>query len=117
MTATGDCVECVPDCNKCSGDSIAECSECVKGFFLENGKCVKCVEDCVECDSADYCLSCSSHTYLSEDSSQCLTFCNRPCLECTFSSGIEECSECIAGYKLVNEKCVADVSCNTNQEC
>ena len=56
--------------------------------------------------------------YLSEDNSECLSFCDRPCLECVFpSGGTQQCSKCAVGYELVNKECVADVGCNSNQEC
>ena len=49
-------MECTPNCNMCSGDSITECSDCTAGFYLNNNnKCKQCSDNCIECSSADVC--------------------------------------------------------------
>ena len=106
----------MPGCTHCSGENVTECLGCGKGLRLVGSACKSCPSNCMMC-SANVCIQCAPNTHLSEDGTQCLSFCRRPCLKCTLEDGRELCSKCLAGYSVVGDGCQPDVNCNPHSNC
>lgn len=67
------CVQCDPNCAKCS--STTKCSECLQGYYLTlEYTCALCSSLCSTCSSFASCLVCSNSTlYFDAASGNCLT--------------------------------------------
>ena len=52
---------CMSTCKKCSSLNI--CTECIKGYYLQNNLCLLCPNACIEC-SKNECTKCLVNTYI-----------------------------------------------------
>ena len=87
------CVECMNGCSDCEP---SECIECLAGYYLYNGVC--CSNSCSICNSEGTCIGCYTGFFL--DLSTCIA-CDINCLTCNFNG----CLSCISGSTLYNSTC------------
>ena len=65
LNGLGNCIKCKDDkCNKCSINFLS-CTECQKGFFVDNdeesltfGECIRCSQNCSSCNNEKQCSDC-----------------------------------------------------------
>lgn len=104
-----------------------KCTNCTKGYILENGACVKACNIgygnylCATCnqtyENRDSCASCYPSYYLTQDSENenkmtCMK-CSEVkeyCSKCELDSGILKCTDCSYNSFLLNGECI--ISCN-----
>jgi len=96
-------------CLFCNGD-LGVCTECMSGYFLEDGQCKSCPDNCDKCSDGKTCLECNSSGWtLDPDTALCV-----PCSEgCTYCpKGPNTCDSCDIGYTNMTDgscaKCTAE---------
>ncbi|EAR85857.2 transmembrane protein, putative (macronuclear) [Tetrahymena thermophila SB210] len=101
------CVFCQQSCDICADTST--CSQCIKGFYLNQGICQKCQSGCLDCKSENFCNACSQNYYLNNNQCQkCLPFCQ----DCQDG---QTCKQCLPGYlfkkridSILSDECVIE---------
>ncbi|ELP90338.1 hypothetical protein EIN_190680, partial [Entamoeba invadens IP1] len=115
------CISCSvfdTSCVSCNNSPNRICSTCSTGKYPQaSGKCGECESTCGgKCNTTNgYCTGCTANYVLYETSNlkcqKCSDF-DPNCKTCA-SDYTRKCTQCNAGYYLVNNKCVAcDSSCN-----
>ncbi len=125
------CITCniIEHCLSCFGNTKSIlCLSCEFGYNLENNKCVKdkkmlpnCTigdnELCKVCNSNEdlrnECDVCNDGFYLPVDAEN-KTFCENcnkieKCIECSGTKNNPICSQCLSGFKLVNNSCMEEL--------
>ncbi|KAL4490865.1 hypothetical protein ABPG72_008601 [Tetrahymena utriculariae] len=108
---SNSCKSCQTPCSTCTGPSVFECTQCVKGYYYNQNsiiKCIQCSQSCQLCHSqqdqitkqlSQVCDTCSNGYYKSDPSQIQCKQCslqqystNNQCFNCDSS-----CSACIDG--------------------
>lgn len=80
------------------------CTQCMGGYYLQNGTCATCLSGCFSCSSGSpaVCISCYNYQLLTANLT-CVP-CTSPCLTCSGTQS--NCTSCINSYQLVGNSCV-----------
>lgn len=114
MNINGTCVGCTTYCSNCTVNNITHCTSCAPGLSLVNSKCISCPEKCREC-SGKKCTTCI-FGYTPNSNGECILSCEISCATCA-DNRPSRCLTCYTGAKLVDKKCVQDLSCNNDSSC
>uniref|UniRef100_A0A4W6C5K8 Proprotein convertase subtilisin/kexin type 5a n=1 Tax=Lates calcarifer TaxID=8187 RepID=A0A4W6C5K8_LATCA len=121
----GECEDCHPSCESCSGEERNQCTKCVKGQFLTpqqtcvskcpggffasrpNGVCEACPPGCLQCVDAQHCTRCQStrKAQLFLQDGQCVQHCVRG-----YPAG-QVCRSCAAGCASCGRNATHCLSC------
>ncbi|KAG7499791.1 proprotein convertase subtilisin/kexin type 5-like [Solea senegalensis] len=124
-TDDGECEDCHPACESCSGEERNQCTECAKGQFLTTqqtcvskcpaaffanrriGACEACSPGCVQCVDTQHCSRCqnSRKAQLFLQDGQCVQQCDRG-----FPAG-QVCRSCAAGCVSCGRNATHCLSC------
>jgi len=80
------------------------CSQCITGYFLNQGKCTVCDNSCASCFDSSLCLTCKAG-YFNEtntDYSLCQA-CSAGCISCT---SLASCTTCAQSYRISAGSCI-----------
>ncbi|XP_034997609.2 proprotein convertase subtilisin/kexin type 5 [Hippoglossus stenolepis] len=126
LTDDGECEDCHPSCESCSGDEINQCTTCAKGQFLTtqqtcvskcpggffasrlSGVCAVCPPGCLQCADAHRCTRCQStrKAPLFLQDGQCVQQCVRG-----YPAG-QVCRSCAAGCASCGRNATHCLSCD-----
>ncbi|XP_004591833.2 proprotein convertase subtilisin/kexin type 5 isoform X2 [Ochotona princeps] len=97
-----DCQPCHRFCATCAGAGADGCTNCIEGYFMEDGRCVQ------SCSISHY----SDHT--SENGQKFCKRCDTSCLTCN-GPGFKNCTSCPSGYLLDLGTCQMGAICKDGQ--
>ncbi|KAL6096710.1 pcsk5 [Pungitius sinensis] len=121
----GECENCHPSCESCSGEEENQCIKCAKGFFLTaqltcalkcpggsfagrlSGACEACPRGCLQCADAQHCTRCQStrKAQLFLQAGHCVQQCVRG-----YPAG-QVCRSCAAGCASCGKNATHCLSC------
>ena len=95
------------------GANIADCDECVEGYYFTNNECRTCSPDCATCvNERTHCTKCNEGFYL--ENGKCEK-CAEHCKSCT-EKGEDKCTDCVDSYVLMYGQC-KDCKIETYYQC
>ena len=94
------------------------CTRCARGLYLDKdaGRCLPCQTNCNRCRKNGKCYKCIKGYHPSTDKSTCVPNCELPCLTCVDGQPTQ-CRSCYKGARISGNNCVADLTCNLNNDC
>eukprot|EP01017_Pseudomicrothorax_dubius_P043815 TRINITY_DN7356_c0_g4_i1.p1 TRINITY_DN7356_c0_g4~~TRINITY_DN7356_c0_g4_i1.p1 ORF type:complete len:552 (+),score=25.67 TRINITY_DN7356_c0_g4_i1:67-1722(+) len=101
--SVGVCVDCVINCEKCTGPRPDQCIEAKVGYGIKNGTkdLIPCPSNCHSCSSEKKCATCSYGYFL--ENQTCIS-CPANCMKCKKEKETDtapKCLVCNSGYTLV----------------
>lgn len=103
--SSGTCNACADNCVKCDVTGAGNCDMggCIPNALQRSDGCLLCFRGCFKClGDPNTCILCNNYYFLNSSSSTCEQ-CSINCRTCTNAT---VCTNCDAGYFLVNNSCI-----------